>query len=79
MNTAHELIRKAENSISGMGDSLDAIEDFMNLVCLVLTAPDAEEEWTGLRRLVHVMRDHLDDVRENQIQASSAIRRLANP
>jgi hypothetical protein len=79
MNTPNELLRKAENSISGMGDSLDAIEDFMNLVCLVLTAPDLEEECQGLRRLVHVMREHLDDAREGHIQASSAIRRLANP
>ncbi len=79
MNTPNELIRKAESLISGMGDSLDAIEDFMNLVCLLLTAPDLEQECHGLHRLVHVMRDHLDDVRENQIQASSAIRRLANP
>jgi hypothetical protein len=79
MNTPNELIRKAENSISGMGDSLDAIEDFINLVCLLLTAPDIEGECPGLHRLVHVMREHLDDAREEHIQASSAIRRLANP
>jgi hypothetical protein len=79
MNTPNELLRKAENSISGMGYSLDAIEDFMNLVCLVLNAPDLEEECHGLHRLMHVMRKHLDDLREEHIQASCAIRRIANP
>jgi hypothetical protein len=48
----------------GLGDHLDAIEDFSGLICVLLTAPDIEDECPGLHRLVHVIRDHLFKIKE---------------
>lgn len=79
MSTIEETIREAEGAIAGMGDHLDAIEDFSGLICVLLTAPDIEDECPGLHRLVHVIREHSQKVRKRQVRASSAIHRLANP
>lgn len=79
MNTAEELIREVEQATGGMGDELDALEDFTGLICLLLTAPDIEGECPGLHRLVLVMGEHLRAIRERHGRASKAIHRLANP
>lgn len=79
MSTAQELIRDAKSAIAGMGDDLDAIQDFTRLICVLLAAPDLEEECPGLHRLVMVIREHLDDVRDQHRLASSALGQLANP
>ncbi len=79
MSSAEELIREVQNEFSGMGDNLDALQDFTDLICLLLTAPDIEGECPGLHRLVLVMRKHLQDVRERHDKTSKAIRRLAYP
>jgi hypothetical protein len=59
MSTAKELIQEAKGAVAGMGDHLDAIEDFSGLTCLLFTVPDLEDECPGLHRLVHVIREHL--------------------
>jgi hypothetical protein len=79
MNTAQELIRDVQNAFSGMGDDLDAIEDFSGLICVLLAAPDLEEECPGLHRLVLMIREHLHAIKERHGRASRAIHRLANP
>lgn len=51
MSTSEELIRQAEKSVSGMGDNLDAMGDFVGLILVLLTAPDLDDEYpafTGL-------------------------------
>lgn len=79
MNTAEELIREAEKAVSGMGENLDAMRDFVSLIGVLLTAPDLEDECPGLHRLVLVVGRHLNNVTERHIQAERAIHRLANP
>ena len=79
MSTAEELIREAQHAVARMNDPLDAMEDFTGLICVLLTAPDIEDDCPGLHRLVHVVRKHLAAVKEQQNLASTAIRRLGNP
>ncbi|WP_319796559.1 hypothetical protein [Nitrobacter sp.] len=79
MNTAEELIRDAKIALSRMDDNLHAIEDYSGLICVLLEAPDLEEECPGLHRLMLVIREHLRSIGELHGNASSAIHRLANP
>ena len=79
MSTAEELIQEVQNSLSGMGDDLDAIGEFTGLIGLLLTAPDIEGECPGLHRLVLVIRQHLHGIAERHDRASTAVRRLVNP
>ena len=52
MSTAEELIRDAQNAVSGMVDDLTALEDFTGQICLLLTSPDFEGECPRLHWLV---------------------------
>jgi hypothetical protein len=79
MNTAEQLIRDVQSAISGMGDELDAVGDFIGLICVLLTVPEIEEECPGLHRLVMVIREHHRAIRERHMKASTAVHRLANP
>lgn len=79
MNTTSELIRAAEKAVAGMPDHLDAMKDFIDLICVLLAAPDLEGECPGLHRLVLVVGQHLNSVMERHLQAERAIHRLANP
>jgi hypothetical protein len=51
MSTTEELIQEVQNSLSGMGDDLDAIGEFTGLIGLFLTAPDIGGECPGLTGL----------------------------
>ena len=78
MSTADDLIKEVQAGFSGMANDLDALDDFTGLLCVLLTAPDFEE-CLGLHRLILVIPDHLRAVKDRQVSASKAIRRLANP
>ncbi|ABA04749.1 hypothetical protein Nwi_1488 [Nitrobacter winogradskyi Nb-255] len=79
MNTTPELIQEAQSGLNGMDDHLNSILEYCDLIALLLSAPDIENECPGLHRLVLVMRDHALALDKCQHRAGMAIGRLANP
>jgi hypothetical protein len=57
-----------------MPDHLDAMKDFIDLICLLLTTPELDG---GMPWSAPV--GHLNKIMERHFQAEGAIRLLANP